>query len=298
MSRYPAVAPDKLAEIRGRNNWLLQHSRNEASQSGEDGILEKIFSVLGVEKPGWSVEFGAWDGKHLSNTWHHVVNRGWTGVFIEGDPKRFKDLNKTFAGIDRVHGFCEFVQFEGRGALDEILSRTSIPKNFELLSIDVDGNDYHFWDSVKQYRPRVVVIEFNPAIPDEVDFVQARDMSLNQGNSIRAMVRLGKTKGYELVCLTDANAIFVQREDFAKFNIEDNSPEAMHDDSEYRMVLYQLYDGTLKLEGCRRLVWHKWPISAEGPQILPKPLRKYIGIKMGFFRRQFYKLYRSWYRSR
>ncbi|MCH8063598.1 MAG: hypothetical protein IH861_13975 [Chloroflexi bacterium] len=45
---------------------LADHKRTVTSQDGEDGIVEFIFDRLGVEK-GLCVEFGAWDGKHLSN---------------------------------------------------------------------------------------------------------------------------------------------------------------------------------------------------------------------------------------
>ncbi|MFA6543752.1 MAG: hypothetical protein WCS99_04955 [Limisphaerales bacterium] len=278
------------ADPRAKNNWLMKHARNEASKAGEDGVLEKIFSILGVEN-GWAVEFGAWDGKHLSNTWNLVVNHGWSGVYIEADTARFQDLLARFRDTPRVHSFNEYVQFTGPGSLDSILARTPIPEDFALLSIDVDGNDYHFWDSVVRYRPRVVIIEFNPAIPDTIEFVQPRDMSLNQGNSLAALAKLGKSKGYELICITDKNAIFVAAKDYARFNIPDNSPAAMRDDSKYRLTLFQLYDGTLVLDGCNRLVWHKLPLGRFQLQVLPKLLRHYPGIRPSFWKRQLYKFY-------
>ena len=289
-SSTPIQNAEAKASIIAKNNWLMQFARNEASKAGEDGVLEKIFSILGVEK-GWAVEFGAWDGKHLSNTWNLVVNCGWSGVYIEGDTARYRDLQARFGNDPQVHCFNEYVQFSGPGSLDNILSKTPIPEDFALLSIDVDGNDYHFWDSVVRFHPRVVIIEFNPAIPDTIDFSQPKDMSLNQGNSLAALTRLGKSKGYELICITDKNAIYVAAKDYALFNISDNAPHSMRDDSKYRLTLFQLYDGTLVLDGCNRLVWHKLPLGRFQLQVLPKFLRHYPGVRLPFWKRQIYKLY-------
>jgi len=72
---------------------LLNYRKNIHSQNGEDGILEYIFDKLKASLPEekWCVEFGAWDGKHLSNTFKLVEN-GWNGVYIEGDDIKFSDL--------------------------------------------------------------------------------------------------------------------------------------------------------------------------------------------------------------
>jgi len=62
------------------------------SQSGEDGIIDKIFNLLHIEE-GYFVEFGAWDGVRLSNS-RNLVENGWPGLLIEADPKKFADLEK------------------------------------------------------------------------------------------------------------------------------------------------------------------------------------------------------------
>src|SRR5579872_1690072 len=100
-----------------------------------------------------------------------------------------------------------------------MLVGTPIPRDFDLLSIDIDGNDYHAWAAVKTYRPKAVVIEFNPTIPNEVDFVQEPVTHLNHGASLAALVRLAREKGYELVSTTLNNAFFVEQKYFSRFNI-------------------------------------------------------------------------------
>ncbi len=190
---------------------LIDFRNNVYSQYGEDGIFERIFAELAIAK-GWFVEFGAWDGRHLSNT-RHLFEKGWSGVFIEGDPEKFQDLERNYAGNERVTTCLAMVGWEENNGLDTILQRTAIPLDFDLLSIDIDGNDYHVWDAVKQYHPKVVIIETNMTFPYNVEFVQSEPGHF--GASALSMYRLGQAKGYQLVCYNINNCIFV-RDDLAE----------------------------------------------------------------------------------
>jgi hypothetical protein len=272
-----------------KNNPLSAYEKNVHSQTGEDGVLEQILKTLGIQN-GWCVEFGAWDGKHLSNT-YKLMQEGWSGVFIEGSPLRHVDLMKTYEGNPKAHCICAFVNFEGENNLDGILKKTPIPKDFGVLSIDIDGNDYHIWDSVKAFAPRVVVIEFNPTIPPHVEFVQPKDMNVNQGNSIASLVKLGKQKGYELVAMTTLNAFFVKKDDFAKFNIEDNNPVTMFRDRSRIMDVFQLYDGTLMFTGKQKIFWHGVSIK-KSFQPIPKFFRVFPSV-MGPVRLFLFKAWRK-----
>lgn len=245
--------------------------KNIFSQRGEDGILEKVFETIGIENK-WCVEFGAWDGKLNSNTANLVLNKGWSGVFIESDPIKYQDLLRTYHDITRAVCINKFITFDGADTIDVILKKTPIPQSFDLISIDIDGNDYHIWDSISQFQPRVVVIEINPTIPADVEFVQPKDMSLTQGSSLLSLSKLGKNKGYELVAATQLNGIFVKKEYFHLFNIADNSPAKLKDTT-HEMKLFQLYDGTLVLQGQKSLIWHRVNIKARHIQILPRIFR-------------------------
>jgi len=139
---------------------LTLYSKNIYSQNGEDGILEEIFKRLKIEKD-WACEFGAWDGKHLSNTFNLVKNNGWKCVMIESDADKFLDLQITAKQYTNIYALNKTIHYiEGYGELlDNILESTPIPKDFQLLSIDIDSCDYHVWKSLKKYEPCVVVIE-------------------------------------------------------------------------------------------------------------------------------------------
>lgn len=149
---------------------LLKFSKNVASQCGEDGIIEKIFEIISPAN-NYCVEFGAWDGKILSNCWNLVANKGWSGLFIEGNEIKFKDLLETYGENKKVSCVNKFVSFEGENRLDNILSSVNAPEDIDILSIDVDGIDYFIWESLNEFKPRVIVIEFNPTIPNDVVFV-------------------------------------------------------------------------------------------------------------------------------
>jgi predicted O-methyltransferase YrrM len=209
------------------NNWLSQYKKNITSQLGEDGILEKIFEVIGVDR-GWCVDVGACDVP-LSNT-YVLVKKGWSGIFIEMVEDRAEKLKGVYRENAGSLVINKKVEPSGEDSLDNILKETSLPKEFDFLSIDIDGNDYHVWDSLKNYTPKVVVIEFNPVIKMD-DYLQPIDG--RGGASLSYMIKLGKAKGYELVSTTPFNAFFVKAEFFDKFGITDNSIKELFTDSDY-----------------------------------------------------------------
>lgn len=254
---------------------LSDYKRNVYSQFGEDGVIEKIFDIITPGQNPWCVEFGAWDGVHFSNTYNLIKNKGWRAALIEPEKRRYQELLKTHKDNGKVLCLNKFINFRGKDTLDKILSGTPIPKDFNFLSIDIDGNDYYIWESLRRYRPKVVIIEFNPTIPHDVEYVQAKDFGVNQGSSLLSLVKLAKRKGYELIAATDANAIFVIKKLYPRFKITENSLSALHDNRKYESKFFQLMDGTIVLTGCKELLWHQIKFNDEDFQILPKFLRRF-----------------------
>lgn len=191
------------------NDWLNHQKKQYYSQRGEEGIIETILNLIEADDK-WCVEFGAWDGITGSNSFYFIKEYHFNSVLIEGDPKKFVYLQENMKPYNSI---CidKYISFEGENRLDAILESTPLPQNFSLLSIDIDGNDYHVWESLKNYRPKCIIIEFNPSISNEIDFVQEKDMSVNQGCSPSALVKLGKVKGYELVASNLNNLFFVDK---------------------------------------------------------------------------------------
>jgi len=258
------------------NTWLNAFEKNVTSQHGENGIIEKVLEVI-KENDKWCVEFGSWDGKQCSNTYDLIKNKGYSAILIEGDCSRFKDLCRTYQGNEKVIPINTYVGFDKKNNLDSIIKNSQIPFNFDLLSIDIDGNDYHVWQAIKKYRPKIVVIEFNPTIPSSVEFVQPRDMSVTQGSSLLSIVNLGKTKNYELVAVTRNNAIFVDLKYYHPFGIKDNSPQALRKDESMITHIFCGYDGTVFIRGYGKSPWQAISFKESKMQILPKWARKRMG---------------------
>lgn len=255
--------------------WLLDYKRDVYSQTGEDGIIEKILDVI-PENDNWCVEFGAWDGLYLTNTRNLIESKEFSAVLIEADAHKFSDLQRNYAQHRNVIPINKCVGFDASDNLDQILGSTAIPQNFDLLSIDIDGNDFHVWKAVTHYRPKVVVIEFNPTIPTFIRFVQPADPSINQGASLLSLVELGKEKGYELVSVLPFNAFFVAREFYPLFGIASNAPETLRTDLDAITYLFSGYDGTIFLHGNCTLPWHDaMQLKESRFQYLPRLLQKY-----------------------
>ena len=64
------------------------------AQYNEDLFISNIFDSKDINK-GFFLEFGAWNGKYLSNC-RYFYEKGWKGLFIEGNKDRFKDLQKNY----------------------------------------------------------------------------------------------------------------------------------------------------------------------------------------------------------
>lgn len=194
------------------------------SQSGEDGILEHILSTL-PDSNKWAVEFGAWDGKHLSNVFHFISTADWNAILIESDLEKYNKLRSNMEDWPKAECINIIVSLEN--TLDEILSDTTIPYNFDVLSIDIDGMDYWIWDSLKEYNPKIVIIEYNYTLKDanvvlKYDSNYIYDSSAdNYGASAPALISLGKSKGYDIIGQTRTNLIFIKTE-LNTFNILTN----------------------------------------------------------------------------
>lgn len=256
------------------NPPLNTFARDVTSQEGEDGILERIFTIIPPLNK-WCLECGALDGKHDSNTWNLITEKGWHSLQIEAEPTYFERLVARHRENPKVICYNEFLTAHGPTSLECLCERAGMPKDFDLLVLDIDGNDYHIWDSLNVYRPRIVVIEFNQSIPNSVSFVQESNPHVFQGSSLRAIVELGKKKGYELIATTTSNAFFCEKSLYRHFDIADNSLDTLHTDTTFHTRIFQLYDGTLKIDGYKKLIWKNVPLNEELLQVIPKNRRRY-----------------------
>lgn len=277
-------------------HWLLQFSENTHSQTGEDGIIAKVLEML-PDRNKVCVEFGAWDGLFLSNVRRLIEEEGYSSVLIEADEERFQQLKANYRDNNRVTPLNCFVGFEPEDGLDVLLSSLPVPFDFDFLSIDIDGNDFHVWKAIETYRPKLICIEFNPTIPTDVDFVQPADPHVSQGCSVSALCRLAKDKNYELISVLPYNAFFVDAKYFELFEIADNSPQALRKNLSAVTWLFSGYDGSIHIAGSKKLPWHEIGMHESDLQILPTSLRSYPGT-YSRAKSRWFNVYRRWRKLR
>jgi hypothetical protein len=115
------------------------------SQCGEEKIIDRLLSA-NIQK-GHLVELGAWDGYHLSNT-RFLIDRGWSHLLIDGDNRGNEEVKQHFITRDNIL---------------ELLKKYDTPQFFDLLCIDLDGNDLYILEKIlTEYKPKLIVAEFNP----------------------------------------------------------------------------------------------------------------------------------------
>jgi hypothetical protein len=190
------------------------------SQNGEDGVLAEIFGRLATER-GSFVEIGVEDGVEC-NTRYLAEVLGWSGVYVEADDACFQSLSARLANRADLVTVHQMVTPEN---VEQLFADAGVPTDLDLLSIDVDGQDYWIWEAIEAYTPRVVVVEYNAGLPADRLLVEPRGRSgwtpLSDffGASIGAFRALGEQKGYTLVHteLAGVNAFFVRNEFAAGF---------------------------------------------------------------------------------
>ena len=210
---------------------LAKYEKKVFSQQGEDGVIERLFEVI-EPTTKFAVEFGAADGIKNSNVRNLVVSRGWSSFQIEGDPKLAEALAANYADYPKTRTRAAWIY---PGNVEILFEEAGVPRDLDLLVIDIDSNDYYVWRAIHDFRPKVVLIEVNPHFPPPqkmvinfhpMNYWDRRDY---YGASLQSLYLLGKKKGYELVHHTTSsiNAFFVDQKYFDRFNIKDNSPAAL-----------------------------------------------------------------------
>lgn len=194
---------------------LARYYQSVYSQNGEDGILREIFRRIDTSTKVF-VEFGV---HGFDNNSTFLLLKGWRGLWIEGNKERYRILKNQIAELD-VQNLTLENRFITPECFESVLSAHGTPGEFDLLSIDIDGIDYYVFEALNHFRPRVVVIEYNASFGPSDDIVVAYDSQFSWkgdsyfGASLKALERLGTTKGYSLIgCdFSGSNAFFVREE--------------------------------------------------------------------------------------
>jgi hypothetical protein len=206
---------DELAKPRHADpKRLLRYGFKVFSQCDEDGIIQEIFRRIGAGNRTF-VEFGVETGIQCNSV--KLLLEGWRGLWLDGSSVNVAQIRKNFDAFladGRLRAIESFITAEN---INSLLQQGGATGDIDLLSIDIDCNDYWVWKAIEIAKPRVVVIEYNATLRPPLsltipyDPLRTWNGSNYFGASLEALVRLGRAKGYRLVgCgISGANAYFV-----------------------------------------------------------------------------------------
>ena len=197
---------------------LTAYEAKVFSQNGEDGIIAEIFRRIGATNR-FFVEIGV---ESLEGNCLVLADLfGWSGLFIDGNAASVEAVRKRYRGRPGVHATAALVTAEN---IERLLEEASVPQDVDLISIDVDGNDYWLWKALNRWKPRVVIIEYNSAVAEPRAAVQPYDANFVWdgvtlgGASLGALRELAARKGYRFVYAEAAGVnVFFVREEYGEY---------------------------------------------------------------------------------
>src|ERR1700730_8587903 len=193
----------------------LSMRRDGFSNGREDQILGKyIAELLAGNHARTAVDIGAGDGMRWSNTYALFLN-GWRGLGIEFDTRKFVKLARAYKYFRDVYACRNRATPEN---IVPLLESYELKKDFSVLSLDIDGNDYWVLRAIlSEFRPQLVVTEINEKIPPPIRFVVKYnpDFQLRHhffGYSIAMLADLCEEFGYIILELEYNNAFLAPKE--------------------------------------------------------------------------------------
>jgi hypothetical protein len=212
------------------------------SQFGEDGMIQYLIKHVKVENKIF-IEFGV-ENYQESNTRFLMMNNNWQGFVMDGSYTAIKSLkSRNWYWKYNLTGKAVFID---KNNINELLVNTGL-SNIGLLSIDLDGNDYHIFKEIdlSKINPSIIVLEYNSVfgkdrlitVPYDKYFnrTKAHYSNLFFGASLSALNYLALKKGYSLVgCnIAGTNAFFV-RKDLLNENVKELTSEIAFKESQTR----------------------------------------------------------------
>lgn len=203
----------------GKLDLTLQKARyslrKRFSHSDEQQILKQyIDELVPKDRPRTVVDIGAGNGVRWSNS-YALVQEGWNALGIEADRHKYELLTQVYRRFPNAKACNRRVQPD---SINSLLKSQQIDKDFSVLCLDIDGNDYWLLDAILScYRPRLIVTEINEKIPPPIRFVVKYDPAFKlrhhfYGYSIAALGDLCERHDYGILRLEYNNAFIAPRE--------------------------------------------------------------------------------------
>jgi len=231
---------EELAKPRNADpKRLLGYGFKVFSQNDEDGIIQEIFRRIGTQDKTF-IEFGVGPGTECNTA--KLLLEGWRGLWIEGLKDHANAIRRTLGSFLGDKGRLKLTEATITAEnINSLFAKAGFAGDVDLLSIDIDYNDYWVWKAIDTVRPRVVVIEYNATLRPPLSLTVPYgantfwDGTNYVGASLEALVRLGRTKGYRIVgcCIAGVNAFFVRDDLCADHFIEPATSEEHYEPARY-----------------------------------------------------------------
>jgi hypothetical protein len=250
-----------LSQVK-KSKSINDHEFKVFSQWGEDGIIQYLINSIEIKNKNF-IEFGVEDFSE-ANCRFLLMKDNWSGFVIDGSEENIRRLRQT--NLYWKHQIDAIPAFITRENVNDTLMQSGFDSDIGILSVDIDGNDYHVLEAITCVKPRILVCEFNAvfgptrriSIPYSAEFqrTKAHYSNLYFGASLSAITSLAATKGYSLVGINSAavNAFYV-RTDLLNENVAAVRVEDVYTSSKFRESRGE--DGGLTLisgEGRARLI--------------------------------------------
>ena len=236
------------------NNYLRSHLKKITSQNGEEGVvqhlLEKIYGKKLSEITGLELcDIGSGDGFFLSQVYYFVKKFKFKSLLIDGDEGHIKQSKNFFLNNHFVHHENLFI--DKINTIEYFLDKYKLKKDFDLLSIDVDGQDYHLFKRIKKYKPKIVIIETNMTMNKDSIIIEKEqknsDHYVGIGSSPRAIYELAKEKGYKLCLQAFNNLILIDEKYFDLLDFEKNYNDEDELHSAFNLETFQDHQGNVHI---------------------------------------------------
>jgi hypothetical protein len=199
---------------------LWKHEFKVFSQWGEDGIIQYLVNNIDIKQRTF-IEFGVEDF-YESNCRFLMMKDQWQGFVIDGSSANIAQLRDSYYYWQyQLNSKAAFITREN---IAKLLDESGFEKDLGLLSVDIDGVDYHVLEALHDWRPDILIVEYNDAfgwqrpisVPYDPAFVRRQKHYSNQywGANLPAFCCLAGKRGYALVGTNSvgSNAFFVRRE--------------------------------------------------------------------------------------
>lgn len=189
------------------------------SQWGEDGIIQHLVNTINIKYKTF-IEFGTEDFSE-SNCRFLMMKDNWSGFVIDGSVQNIEKIQQSYYfwkyDLQAIDAFID------RENINQLLSKSGFDQDLGILSIDIDGNDYHILEAITLYKPRILICEYNAVfgvapitVPYDPQFQRTKKhfSNLYFGASLCAITNLAESKGYSLVGTnsTHGNAFYVRND--------------------------------------------------------------------------------------